>query len=234
MLEKLKNYFKKIKRIKRIKRLKKKQPPYLKKDFGVELNYKLWITKGARFSASERNKKLNELSSKTIGYLSAYLIIINLISIYKIKIFEQLTNNELGFWTTALSVLILIYSQFENAKNYSIKSEKFHQCSLEIAELYNQLRMVKTSKLLNQKEEEKAIKEISEKYDIILKKHENHSSIDTLDFKTNKPEYFELNKIDIWKIKLEKYFKISLKYHLMIYVPILFFLHKQLDLKYFC
>ncbi len=60
MINKINLYFKKIRRAKRIKRLKKRQPPYLKKDFGVELNYKLWFTKGARFSASERYKKLND------------------------------------------------------------------------------------------------------------------------------------------------------------------------------
>ena len=68
-----------------------------------------------------------------------------MINIYSIPYLNILSDNELGFWTTALSVLILIYSQFEIAKNYSIKGEKFHQCSLEISTLYNQLRMVKTS-----------------------------------------------------------------------------------------
>lgn len=72
---------KKRKRAKRIKKIKNcTPPPYLKKDFGVELNFKLWTTKGARFAASDRNKKLNSLSYQTIGYLSVYLIIINLIN----------------------------------------------------------------------------------------------------------------------------------------------------------
>ncbi|SFC93597.1 hypothetical protein SAMN04487907_1173 [Zunongwangia mangrovi] len=234
MFESIKLYFKKIKRAKRIKKLRKKKPPYLKKDFGVELNYKLWFTKGARFSASERNKKLNDLSSKTVGYLSAYLIIINLINIYNVPFLEKLPDNELGFWTAALSILILLYSQFETAKNYSIRGEKFHQCSLEIAELYNQLRMIKTSKLINREQEEKSISEISKKYDIILKQHENHSNIDSKEFTTYKPEYFELSKIAVWKIQIEKYFRVYFKYHLMIYGPIIIFVSNQLSKKYFC
>jgi len=234
MVDKIKLYFKKIRRAKRIKRLRKKQPPYLKKDFGVELNYKLWFTKGARFSASERNKKLNDLSSKTVGYLSAYLIIINLVNIYNVPFLEKLSLNELGFWTTALSILILLYSQFESAKNYSIRGEKFHQCSLEIAELYNQLRMVKTSTLINKAQEEESISEISKKYDIILKQHENHSNIDSKEFTTYKPEYFDLNKMEVWTIYIEKYFRVYFKYHLMIYGPIIIFLLYQLKEKYFC
>lgn len=234
MLEKIKLYFKKVRRAKRIKKLKNKQPPYLKKDFGVELNYKLWVTKGARFSASERNKALNDLSSKTVGYLSAYLIIINLVNTYNIPYLNILSDNELGFWTTALSVLILIYSQFETAKNYSIKGEKFHQCSLEISVLYNQLRMVKTSAFNTKEQEEKSISEISEKYDVILKQHENHANIDSKIFKINKPDYFELSKIDIWKIKIEKYFRVPFKYHLMIYGPIIYFTINHLKKIYFC
>ena len=233
MFEKIKQYLKKKRRAKRIKSLTKKQPPYLKKDFGVELNYKLWITKGARFSASERNKKLNDLSTKTVGYLSAYLIIINLVNVYNVPFLIKLSENELGFWTAALSILILLYSQFESAQNYSLKGEKFHQCSLDIAELYNQLRMVKTSTLLNKSHEEISISEISKKYDAILKQHENHSNIDNKVFKTFKSDYFELTKVNVWKIKVERYFRVYFKYHLMIYGPIIIFVLNQVSKKYF-
>src|SRR5690606_38180940 len=94
-------YLKKIRRVKKINKAKKeansKIHPYLKKDFGVELNYKLWITKGARFKASERNLVCGNLSARTIVYLSAYLIIVNLITIYKIKFLPALTPEQLGF-----------------------------------------------------------------------------------------------------------------------------------------
>ncbi|WP_422089484.1 SLATT domain-containing protein [Tenacibaculum ovolyticum] len=228
MFERLKFYYKKVVRAKKISKLKKKHPPYLKKDFGVELNFKLWITKGARFSASERCKKLDELSSQTIGYLSAYLIIINLINIYNLPYLKQLSNNELGFWSTTLSILILIYSQFESSKNYAIKGEKFHQCSLEIAELYNDLRMVKTSTSINKKEEEENIKEISKRYDIVLRQHENHEPIDREYFMTFKPIYFNLNKWDVFKIKAKKYFIVKFQYHLMKYGSVIIFIIYQI------
>ena len=228
MLENIRHYFKIIKRAKRIKKLKRKIAPYLKGDFGIELNYKMWTTKGARFSASRRNQILHNLSSKTIGYLSAYLIIINLINIYNIPFFVKLSDNQLGFATTALSIIILIYSQFESAKNYSIKAEKFHQCSLEIAELYNELRMVKTFENITSLQQEYRIKDISKKYDIILKQHENHLPIDRLDFIKFKPEYFELSKVKIIMIKIEKYFRIQFKYHFLIYGPVISFLIYQL------
>ena len=84
-LDQLRQYWKKVQRAKRIKKFRSKIAPYLKKDFGVELNYKLWITKGARFKASERNLICGNLSAQTIVYLSAYLIIVNLVTIYKIS-----------------------------------------------------------------------------------------------------------------------------------------------------
>lgn len=225
LLKNIRLYFLKIKRAKRIKNIKDSTPPYLKKDFGVELNFKLWATKGARFAASDRNKKLNSLSYQTIGYLSSYLIIINLINVYDLPYLSKMSSQSLGFWTTSLSILILIFSQFENAKNYSIKSEKHHQCGLEIAELYNKLRMVKTFEKFNDPENE--IEKISEQYDIALKKYENHAPIDLKTFTTTKPKYFKLNRFSVLKINIQKYFKIKFKYHLMIYGPILLFIYYQ-------
>ena len=220
---------KKRKRLKRIKRVRESMPPYLKKDFGVELNYKLWTTKGARFAASDRNKNMNSLSYQTIGYLSAYLIIINLINIYDLPYLSKMSSQSLGFWTTALSIIILIYSQFENAKNYSIKAEKFHQCGLEIGELYNKLRMTKTFEDINLPEDE--IRKISEQYDIVLRKYENHIPIDLELFTTTKPRYFKLTKFQVIWIKIKRYCIVKLKYHLMIYGPVIFFMVFQFKNK---
>jgi len=230
ILKKKWHHIKKVKRAKRIKKAKSKIAPYLQKDFGVELNYKLWTTKGSRFLASERNVTMDSLSSKTIGYLSAYLIIVNLITIYKLPILGELTINQLGFTTTAFSILILIFSQFEGAKNHSLRAEKFHQCGLEIGELYNKLRMVKTFDDVNNPQEK--IENISENYDAILKKYENHSAIDFLMFKTTKPDYFGLTWRNVRGIKIKRYFIVKFKYHLMIYGPFLVFIAYEVG-KYF-
>lgn len=195
--------------------------PYLQKDFGVELNYKLWTTKGARFAASHRNKIQNELSSKTLGYLSAYLTIVSLLTVYKIP-FEPIGENYLNFTITALSILILIFSQFETAKEFSIKSERFHQCSLEIGELYNELRIAKTFPNILDHDRFQWIIEISKKYDKVLQKYENHDSIDFDYFKTFKKQYFKLTRVKFCYIKLKHYFFVRFKYHLFIYGPGLF------------
>ncbi len=75
---------------------------YLDKDFSVELNFKLWSTKGARFVASHRMKIINRLSSYSIGFLSAYLIILGLLSVFEIDSTLDISSKEYAFVSTAL------------------------------------------------------------------------------------------------------------------------------------
>ncbi|AXG74092.1 SLATT domain-containing protein [Flavobacterium arcticum] len=222
-MNKIELYFKKRARARRIKRLKNSIAPYLKKDFGVELNYKLWTTKGARFSASRRNKIQHELSSRTLAYLSAYLIIIGLLSAYEIKISGFDYEKYVAFITTSIAILILVFTHFETSKEYAIKSEKLHQCSLEVGELYNELRMIKTFDTIQNKEDR--ISRVSKKYEKILQKYENHTSIDFDMFTTAKSDYFKLSWFDIKLIKIEFYILVKLKYHIFMYFPLLFIIY---------
>jgi hypothetical protein len=222
MIEYILNKWKAIRRANNIKRNKKKIPPYLKNNsFEEELNYKLWSTKGARFSASHRNHTLNKLSSKSIGYLSAYLIIIGIVNLYSINLLGiKILDNQVGFISTAFSVLILLFSQLESSENFALKSERYHNCSLDIAELYNRARFTKnfTTDLPTKQSE---LLQLSAEYDIILKKYDNHLPIDYLKFQLTKPEYFELNFLTIKWIWLKYYTKVYLVYHILIFGPLL-------------
>lgn len=211
-----------IKRAKNIRKNKSKIPPYLKNNsFEEELNYKLWSTKGARFTASHRNHTLNKLSSKSIGYLSAYLIIIGIVNLYHIDLLGiKIDDDQVGFISTSFSVLILLFSQLENSQNFSLKSEKYHNCSLDIAELYNRARYSK-SFTTNPQTKQYELQKISTEYDIILKKYENHLPIDYLQFQLTKPDYFGLNFIRVNLIRLKYYVKVCLVYHILIFGPIL-------------
>jgi hypothetical protein len=218
-------YLKKRKRARDIKKLKGKIPPYLQKNFAEELNYKLWVTKGARFNASSRCKRLHQLSNNTAGYLSAYLIIISIVNIYEVPFFTKLPNNYLAFGITALSILILVFTQIEASKNFLIASEKYHLCALEISEIYDELRMLKSNNTVLTSAQ---LRPISEKYQILLKKYENHEHIDLLLFTTTKPKYFELSKFDCIWIRLSNWFHSSMKYHLFILFPLFVFVLFQI------
>lgn len=200
---------------------------YLNKDFSVELNYKFWTTKGARFTASSRLKKINKLSSYSIGFLSGYMIIIGLLSVFKLNNDQIISNEQLGFITTGLSILILVFSQLESANDYALKADKFHNCALEIGELYNKLRYLKTN-LKSEEEINSLAQDLSIEYGNVLKKYENHEPIDFEYFKTSKNDYFKLSKFKVLQIQFEYYLRTKFLYHFLIIAPaiIIFFLLK--------
>ena len=61
--------------------------------------------------------------------------------------------------------------------------------------------------------------EISEEYESILEKYENHDSIDYALFQATNPEYFELSKFHIFKTRVRYYMKSQFFYHLIIIAP---------------
>ena len=191
---------------------------YLDKDFSTELNYKFWTTKGARFLASHRLKTINKLSLYSLGFLSAYLIILGLLSIFEVGNGLLYTTKYLSLISISISILILIFSQLEGSNDYRLRAEKFHDCALEISELYNKLRCIKTSSI-DQENINKLSEDLSIKYSDILKKYENHKYIDFLMFQTTKKGYFKLNPTNIIIIKLRYYFSTQLLYHILIILP---------------
>jgi hypothetical protein len=193
---------------------------YLDKDFSVELNFKLWTTKGARFIASHRLRAVNRLSSYAVGFLSAYLIIAGMLSAFKLGTTISISPEQFTFISTGLSILILVFSQLESANDYRLRAEKYHDCALEIGELYNKLRFIKTSKHTLD-EVNKLSYELSKEYDLVLKKYENHTRIDFRYFQTTKNDYFKLSKSEILKINVKYYFRTSFLYHSLIVVPLI-------------
>ncbi len=118
---------------------------YLEKSFLEELNYKIWSTKASRFNADKRLKKKAMFSNISLAFLSAYLIIASLISVYNIN--SANSENIINYIITALSILVLVVSQFENAQDYKLNARIFHDCGLELSVLYNELRIFKTLKI---------------------------------------------------------------------------------------
>lgn len=197
---------------------------YLDKDFSVELNFKLWVTKGARFTASHRLNTISKLSSYSLGFLSAYLIILGLLSVFSIKTNYIVSPEQFAFISTGLSVIILVFSQHEGSSDYRLRAEKFHECALEIGELYNKLRYLKTS-AKSQDEINQLAEQLAIEYGNILKKYENHRDIDFNKFQTCKNDYFKLSKFDVLCINIRYYMNTYLLYHLLIVTPpILIFL----------
>ncbi|WP_297332726.1 SLATT domain-containing protein [Flavobacterium sp.] len=200
------------------------QKSYLEKSFLEELNYKIWSTKGARFFADKRLKSKAKMSNISLAIISAYLIIAGLISVYNINQDDQV--NIYNYIITALSILVLVFSQFESAQDYKLNAKIFHDCGLELSELYNELRIFKTLKLnVSEYETYNFAKNISEKYQNILNNYHNHAPIDYDMFLINNVRYIKellpekVTKKNIRKVKINYYWDVYGWYTIMITVP---------------
>lgn len=140
---------------------------------------------------------------------------------FNVKTSKIITSQQFAFISTGLSILILVFSQLEGSNEYRLRAEKFHDCALEIGELYNKLRYLKTSDE-NITEINKLSKDLSIEYANVLKKYENHKYIDFLKFQTTKNDYFKLNNFKIGIINLRYYFSTQLLYHILIILPAFF------------
>lgn len=194
---------------------------YLDKTFLEELNYKVWSTKGSRFNASTRLTKIARWSNFSLTMLSVYLASVGLLSVYNINVSaNKLDENLIAYSITCLSILTLVLGQIENAKDYTMKAKEFHNCGLELSKIYNDLRIYKTlTENQSLVDKEKFAKKISEEYQRILEKHDNHQQIDNDKFKTTKAKYHEMNNWDVFVINVRYYSRTIFIYHLLIFLP---------------
>ena len=116
----------------------------LEKTFLEELNYKIWVTKGSRFNASTRFMLTAHWSNLCQSVITVYLISAGLLSVYNINTTNTIDDNLIAYSVTILSILLLVFGQIENAKDFKVKAREFHSCGLELSNLYDQLRIFKT------------------------------------------------------------------------------------------
>lgn len=195
-----------------------------RKTYAEDVETWLWVTKGVRFYAHERYLTQNKWSNISVGMMSAYIIIINLVTSYKLHLNETFGDNTVSFITTALSILILVFSQLENSNDFKLKAEKFHDCSREIAKLYRQVREIKREKIDEQTQNE-FLKKITTDYQTILDKFDNHKEIDYLYFKSRHPDDFTMSWAQRLSIRFKYYFNTLLIYHLLILSPLALMLY---------
>ncbi|EGR1758010.1 SLATT domain-containing protein [Vibrio parahaemolyticus] len=209
------------------KKKKVKTPPkYTQKGFDAQLNYNLWSSSRSRFTASKRLEIKNKLSGQTVSFASAYLILLSLIQVF---IQEQHLSQLVTYINISLAIIILAISQIESSSNYSLRAHKFHDCGLELNTLYKRLRRLKNEYQVSEGKEKdddfwKAVGEIDNEYDLILRRHDNHDRLDYEMFKASYPKY-EDHSVSGWfifKTKSKYYIQTKFLYHFLIYVPPLF------------
>jgi hypothetical protein len=166
-------------------------PPYLTDNsWEHELNYKLWITKGARFAAARRCENLDSCALWATTILSVYLIIVGLIPYIPHPVFKSVSPELLGFGTTALSIILLAITLLISIRQYPLQAKAFHECSLRIGVLYDRLRQAK--EIADEEEKRVQIAAVTRDYEDLLPNYPNHQPIDHDIFQTQKPTYFKL------------------------------------------
>lgn len=199
---------------------KGKGKEHLDKDFLEELKHKIWSTKGSRFKADQRLRTVSKYSNLCIHFLSAYLIIFGLISVYNLYNQAVVDPNVIAFAITAMSIMVLVFSLLENSEDYKLKAKNFHDCALALATLYNELQNFKTyRKEATDKEKMDFAEQMQKRYQTILERHENHHPIDNRSFKLQHSDYYSVE----WTEKIlvpVKYFCLTrLIYLVMIILP---------------
>ncbi len=193
--------------------------PYLDGDFAKELSYQLWVTKGARFHACRRLQTKQKWSSYSIAALAFYAITVNLVPVYGVA-FSPDTGPLFAFVSSALSVLIIIISLLEGARQYDLRADRHHRCGLELGKIYRELRQLRTAHGDEpQPLPAETIQLLRERYEAILDKHENHEDVDFLLMQAKKSEWFNKGfAMRVW-VRVRWYLQVSLFYHLTILVP---------------
>lgn len=187
---------------------------YLSKSFFEELNYKMWSTKGSRFNCDKRLSTKGKISNVGLAIISAYLIIASLITVFGLEL--GISQNALNFIITGLSILVLVFSQFENAQNYELNAKMHHDSGLKISELYNELRIFKTLKQNPSSYEMISFaKDITKRYESVLNTSGNHSRIDYDRFLMTNIEYMKRTNPD--KVKNLNKNEITLRYYWNVY-----------------
>ncbi|ETN94023.1 SLATT domain-containing protein [Zhouia amylolytica] len=185
---------------------KGKGKEHLDKDFLEELKHKIWSTKGTRFTADSRLKTIAKYSTLSISFLSAYLIIFGLVSVYNLYKPNAINPNVIAFTITALSILVLIFSLLENSQNYPVKAKNFHDCALDLADLYNELQNYKSyEKDASLKERLEFCQNLQKEYQNILRRYDNHDPIDNKFFRLKHPDYYTIKWYE-WIFTPSRYF----------------------------
>lgn len=203
--------------------VKEKGKEHLDKDFLEELKHKIWSTKGTRFYADTRNKTTAKYSNLGLTFLSAYLIIFGFLSVYNLYNPKEYNPNLIAFAITAISIFLLIFSVFENTQNYLVKAKSFHDCALDLADVYNELQNYKSYETdTTEKEKMQFCFKLQEKYQLILRKYENHEPIDNKKFRLSYPDYYKVKWYETITVPLEYFLITKLVYIVLMVAPAIF------------
>ena len=152
---------------------------------------KMVITKGARFDAYRRLKRMGNISLVSISLLSIYAIISSLFVFVFSDEIGQLTSKYFTMVSVILASLILFLNAFESSKQYELRSEKMRMSAQRISDLYNEFDAKFHLSIID----DDYLQNTISKYNGILQEFaENHDDVDFLHHRYGRfPAFRELH-----------------------------------------
>ncbi len=145
-------------------------------DYIENFRMRLRITKGCKYAASKRLLRHSELSKTTLGFLSAYLVIVNIwFAFSKTNKFDY---EDFSLISVSLSIVILIYGQIVASKDFKHRAQKFKQKASEIDRILDKLLFTTKSLYKDSEKLLVEVNELSKKYSMCIKDDQIHSLID--------------------------------------------------------
>lgn len=150
---------------------------------------KMWRTKSAHFNASHRLERRHWWSIAATSMLSFYLLCAALYQLVFDSGIAPIAVKTLSVISIITSVLLIIITLIESAKNYAGESKQMRRSALDIAEVYNRFQA------LSRVERDQQRSHFAEKYSDVLKRHEvSHKDLDFLLFKYSNARDLDMSK----------------------------------------
>ena len=153
------------------------KPPY------QELYERVTKTTKNRFSAQKRLKHHSQCALWTITLSSIFLLIPPLAQAFSLKLNQDVQT--INFVQILLTITILIISVALSMANFSARSERIHNCGIELNSL---VRKIYPKITCVDKEDDYEC--LNLEYDNILKRYENHASVDFMRTKLEMASYY--------------------------------------------
>lgn len=149
-----------------------------------DLSTRVRRTAKARFVAAQRFESHNRYSRWTVAVASIALLTIPLLQAFGLS--TNLDSQQINVVQVLLAVVILAFSLLLSGEEYAVKADRMHRCGIELNEIAR-----KSREQVN--EDEGTQLPLSQQYDNVIQRYDNHKQIDFNMQKLQNPkDYFNL------------------------------------------
>jgi hypothetical protein len=177
----------------------------------VDLENQMWITYKARFNAHKRLLTTNTFYTVIVSSVSVFILCLNILQLMPSLV--NLNQSAVTFYTISLSIIILVISLIFSFSDNKYNASKFHECALEIKEIYN------TFSLNTAEASQREIEKYNRMYCDCLRKYDlNHSYLDNKMVEVLKAQKISFSIPLFWIWYFVRYYSILF---LLLIIPII-------------